>query len=99
MSPNENKLIADQNAGAAARSDLLAVGDAFDEVKGNLFAAWMRTAPRDDTGREKLWVATTLLTQVEKVLRNRVSNGQVAEVELEAIRKAGDPKKIFGITF
>lgn len=94
---NENKLIAQQVAGVAADQDLRAVGSAFDDVKAELFAAWMATAPRDDTGREKLWIATTILTNVEKVLRRRVDNGRVAEKDLDLIRKAGEPKTILGI--
>lgn len=94
---NEGKLISQQKSGAEAEQELRATGEAFAEVKKEFFAAWMASAPRDESGREKLWVATTILTQVEKILRNRVANGKVAQIELDAIRKAGAPKTFLGI--
>lgn len=94
---DENKLIADQNAGAAAHATLETMGEAFAEVKKQFTDAWLSTAALDDKGREKLWLATTIVSRVEKILRTRVANGRIAEKEIEAIRKAGEPKRVFGI--
>src|ERR1700761_6233468 len=90
---DENRLTEQMAKGALADAALREVGSAFDEIKREIAAAWMESAPRDDAGREKLWLATTLLTRVENVLRTRMANGHVAKAELDALRKAGGPQK------
>lgn len=97
MSVDEGKLIEQQNEGAAADAALRTLSGAFDDVKRQLFEAWMASGARDETGREKLWISTTLISRVEDVLRRRVVNGQIAAKELEALRNAGEPKKLLGI--
>lgn len=93
----EGKLLADVQKGAEADAELRLTRDAFKGLGGDLIKAWLATDPRDTNGREKLWVATTQLTQVEQALIGYVTNGHVAVKELEAIRRAGEPKKRFGI--
>lgn len=93
---NEDRLHSQLTAGMAADQALATVGDAFAEVKQQLTEAWLGTKAMDQAGREKLFLATTLLSRVETVLRNRVSNGKIAEAELEALRKTNEPKKLFG---
>jgi hypothetical protein len=88
----EDKLILQRNKGVDADRELREVGSAFEEVKKRLVSAWMETNPRDEAGREKLWVATTILAQVETVLRTHVANGTVADKELERLKRAGEPK-------
>lgn len=91
----ENKLhVVMQNAARAA-VELELTGAAFAKLRANLIEAWQASDPRDEKGREKLWLATTQLTQVETALRTLVQNGAVAKKEIDAIRKAGDPKRFF----
>jgi hypothetical protein len=93
----EGRLLADVQKGAAAESELRLTGEAFKGLRAALIDAWEKTNPRDSAGREKLWVATTQLAQVEMALRAYVNNGRIAAKEIEAIRKAGEPKKRFGL--
>jgi hypothetical protein len=88
----EHKLHEQMQRGAASEAALRELGTAFDDVKAEIARAWMESPPRDDAGREKLWLATTLLTRVETVLRNRAANGQVAKAELESLRRTGERK-------
>jgi hypothetical protein len=94
---NEDKLTADVDAGAAAARALEVTGEAFAELKQQMFDAWLASDTRDEAGREKLWIATTTLSKVEGLLRKRVMNGRVAECEIEAIRKAAERKKLLGV--
>lgn len=93
----EDKLIADADAGAAAARALEITGEAFAELKQQMFDAWLASDRRDEAGREKLWIATTTLSKVEGLLRKRVMNGRVAEREIDAIRQAAERKKLFGV--
>jgi hypothetical protein len=76
-----------------AQVELKLLGEAFQKLRNDLVSAWMETNPRDDAGREKLWLATTQLTQVERTLRTVVQSGEVAQKEIAAIKSAGDPRK------
>lgn len=93
----EGKLLADVQRGAQADAELRLTRDAFKGLRSALITAWEKTDPRDTAGREKLWIATTQLTQVEQALIAHVTNGRVAQKEIDAIRRAGEPKKRFGI--
>lgn len=96
---DEGKLIVEQVSGVAADQALRTVHEAFEDVRKQMFDAWMASPMRDTAGREKLWLSTTLLTRVEDVLRKRVMNGKIAERELEAIRNAAERKKLFPFNF
>lgn len=93
MTPdNENKMIAARNRGVSSEIELRVTGESFKALREEYVKAWAGSDPRDTTGREKLWLATTIISKVEEMLRTHVSNGKVAERELDAIRKAGEPK-------
>jgi hypothetical protein len=95
---DEGKLRTQLNAGIAADRELKQTAEAFGKLREEYTKAWMVSDARDTAGREKIWLATTILTRVEEMLRTTVTNGRVAEKELEALRKAGEPKKtILGI--
>jgi len=94
---NENKLHAQRSLGAAADFELKVVAESFKALRDEYVKAWAGSDPRDTAGREKMWLATTILTRVEAMLRTHVSNGKVAERELDALRAAGEPKKRFGV--
>lgn len=87
---NEDKLQLQLQRGSAAKQELSVTKDAFEAVKKQYVDAWMGSDVRDTAGREKLWVATTILSLVEKQLRQYVADGRLAEAELKKIRKAGE---------
>ena len=89
----EDKLHSDLNKGARSEAELQMVAGSFNELRESYFKAWLESAPRDAAGREKLWVAATILAQVEKSLRVHVQNGKIAADEIKKIREAGEPKK------
>lgn len=93
----EDKLVVQQVRGNAAHQELKVTGDAFVNLKKRYVDAWAASDPRDTAGREKLWVATTILSAVESQLRQYVADGKVADKELDRIRNAGQPKKILGM--
>lgn len=104
MSTNdEGKLHEQRNLGAAADAELKIVASAFISLKNGYFDAWMKSDPRDVAGREKLWVATTIVTQIEAQLRKAVSDGVVADKEIERKKRAteitavGKSKKLFDV--
>ena len=87
---NEDKLQLQLNRGSAAKQELEITKAAFEAVKKQYVDAWMQSDARDTAGREKVWVATTILSLVEKQLRQYVADGRVAETELKKIKKAGE---------
>lgn len=91
---DEHKLIAAVDKAHKAENELRLVGEAFKKLRDSLVDAWQATDPRDDKGREKLWLATTQLTQVERTLRQWVSDGEFAAKEIERIRTAGERKSL-----
>lgn len=78
-----------------ATGELRHLGEAFKTLRAQLVTAWEGTDPRDATGREKLWLATTQLTQVERILRSVASSGAIAKKELDALKSAGEPPRRF----
>lgn len=89
---DEAKMDAQLSRGIAAERDLAVLSEAFEATKKRYVDGWLASDPRDTAGREKLWVATTIVSLVESQLRQYVSDGKVAEAQLEEIRKAGEPK-------
>lgn len=88
-----DKLNSQLYLGQNAAAELEVTGRAFTAIKKQYTDAWLMSEARDAEGREKLWVATTLLTLVEKQMRQYVSDGKVAEKNIEELRKAAEPKK------
>lgn len=99
MTPEqENKLHTQFDQGRRVAAELNETGSAFAKLREEYTAAWLGSDPRDTAGREKLWIATTILTKVEEQLRQVVITGKIAEKQIEALRKTGEPpKKLFGI--
>lgn len=87
------KLAGIVSKGAEAQAELKVLGEAFQHLRERLVESWQATDPRDAIGREKLWLATTQLTQVERALRTVAQNGMIADKEIEVIKKAGDARK------
>lgn len=94
---DEEKMIAQNSRGIDASKSLETFNVAFESVKTAYVDAWMKSNPRDTDGREKLWVATTIASAVQAQLLQWVQDGKVAERQLEQIRRAGEPKRRFGL--
>jgi len=94
---DEHRLLKDVEKGHSAEHELKLLGEAFTDLKGAYMAAWESTDPRDTAGREKLWVACTILSKVEGQLRTHAQNGRIASKQVDEIRKAGEPRKLLGV--
>lgn len=88
------KLYAAVEKGAIAQNELRLTNEAYEEVKHRLQLKWLSTQAHDTAGREKLWLSTCLLSQVQNVMLRHVRDGQIAEKEIEAIRKAAKHKRL-----
>lgn len=94
---DEGKTHAQIAAAGEAAAELKQTAAGFITLRASYIDAWEKTDARDTTGREKLWVAMTILAKVETHLRSVVNNGVVAKREIEALRTAGEPRKRFGL--
>lgn len=90
----EDNMAAQHTRGIEAGHALDSFNAAFAAVRENYVDAWMKSNPRDTEGREKLWVATTIVSAVQNQLMQWVRDGKVSEKQLEQIRKAGEPKTL-----
>lgn len=96
MTVDEGKLHEQANLGSKADAELNVLGKAFSEVRAELAKAWAASGPKDNDAREKMWLASTLLTRVENIMRGYVANGEFAKKQIDQIRSAGEPKSVFG---
>ena len=96
---NEDKLHVDQARGVRAEAllsdDLLS--EAFKTLEDGYVAAWRQTLISDVAGREKLFLAINIIGKVKDHLSKAVSNGKLAQAEIQAIADAAERKKRFGI--
>lgn len=89
-----HKLETDVARGAEAEAELNHVAAAFETLRADLIAAWQASDAGDEKGRQNLWVATKMLTQVEATLRAVVRSGTTATKMLDKIRTHGEtPRK------
>jgi len=70
------------------------VGDAllnesFDALEADYVAAWRATAVRDTDARERLWQAVQIVGLVKAHLTAIVSDGRLAQHELDEIARLG----------
>lgn len=70
-------------AEALLRDELLI--EAFAALRQSYLAAWETTALRDTEGRERAWMAVTLLGKVKGHLDTVVMDGKISSVELAEI--------------
>lgn len=61
--------------------------EAFDVLKRQVLDTWKNSAVRDVEGRERLFMAARILEQVEGLLREFVTTGKFAALQIEALRK------------
>lgn len=96
---DENKLIRDTGNGVRARQLLEdeTLVDAFKVLEEAYVAGWRRTTIEDVAGREKLFLAVNIVAKVRDHLAVVVTNGKLAQAELDDIARTADRKKRFGI--
>jgi hypothetical protein len=69
------------------------LSEAFKGLEEAYTAAWRQTTIDDVSGREKLFLAINIVGKVRDHLRSIVSNGNVAQAELNEIAKVAERKK------
>lgn len=74
-----------QEAKALLEHPLMA--GAFESIKKQILQAWETSAVRDTEGRERLFMAARIVAQLEGLLREFVTTGKLAAMQLEALRK------------
>lgn len=82
-----DKLQLDVNRGqkAAALLDDEIVKLALDEMEHSYTEAWLATGARDTDARERLWQAVQVTRKFRDHLRLMVSDGKLAQVEIDAM--------------
>lgn len=96
---NENKLICDSGKGIRARQlleDEMLI-EAFKVLEEAYMHGWRNTLAGDTAAREKLFLAVNIVGKVRDHLTVAVTNGKLAQVELEEIARVAERKKRFGI--
>lgn len=76
-------------ARAKALMDDEIFNDAIKQVREGLMETW--TVCKEADQRDRIWISVNLLEQIKSALINMVSNGKVAQAELDAIA-AREPK-------
>jgi len=84
-----------QEARTLLESELL--NGAFKSLEESYTSAWRATTIDDVSGREKLFLAISVIGKVRDHLSSAVSNGSVAEAEIKSLRETAERKKRFGI--
>lgn len=96
---NDNKLIRDAGRAVRARQlleDELLV-DAFKTLEEAYTLGWRNTTAGDTAAREKLFLAVNIVGKVRDHLTAAVTNGRLAQAELDEIARTAERKKRFGI--
>lgn len=96
---DEYKLHRDAGRATRARQlldDELLV-EAFQTLEDAYTAGWRNTTIDDAAGREKLFLAVNIIGKVRKHLNTVLTDGKLAEAELNEISRATERKKRFGI--
>jgi hypothetical protein len=78
---------ADRAAKAQGLLDNELLAESFTALRAEYIRAWEATAARDQDARERLWVATTVLTKVRGHLETMISDGKVASAQLVEISR------------
>lgn len=75
----------DRAAKAQAELESPVIAEAFDALEAAYVEAWKNTAPGDVPGRERAWTALTVITRVKGHMARMISDGRVAQAELDQI--------------
>lgn len=60
--------------------------EAVDGLRDQLMREWVESPARDTEGREKLWLAQSLLRRIEAHLKSTMETGRMARMQLEQER-------------
>ncbi len=82
-------------AGREAEHELTLVGEAFNLLRTEYQKLWMTTSPKEVEAREKLWLASQMISKVESHLKQMVADGKVAAKTLE--KDAGVKRPFFNM--
>ncbi len=96
---DENKLIRDVGKAVRARQlleDEMLV-EAFKMLEEAYTLKWRSTLIHDAPAREKLFLAVNIVGKVRDHLAYAVTNGKLAQAELDQITRIAERKKRFGI--
>lgn len=96
---NENNLIRDAGRAIRARQllDDEMLVEAFKTLEDSYTHAWRTSFAGDVGAREKLFLAVNIVGKVRDHLTVAVTNGKLAQAELNEIAHATERKKRFGI--
>lgn len=83
---------ADRAAKAKALLENETLTEAFGALRSAYIAAWEMTDPRDAEGRERAWMAMTILNRIRKDLQTVLSNGKIATAQLSAMEQQATRK-------
>lgn len=88
LNPRDPQLLQEQERGRRA-SELLEnplLLEAIQQMRQEFQAAWINSPARDSEGREKLWHLVKLVDKLESYLRETVTTGRMASVQIEERR-------------
>jgi hypothetical protein len=96
---DENKLIRDTGRAIRARQllDDEMLVEAFKMLEDAYTLGWRNTSAGDTAAREKLFWAVNIVAKVRDHLTAAVTNGKLAQEELNEIAQTAERKKRFGI--
>jgi hypothetical protein len=71
--------------------------EAFTTLEENYTSAWRATVIDDVAGREKLFLAITIVGKVRDHLNDVFANGKLAQAELKELAQVAERRRRFGI--
>lgn len=71
--------------------------ETFKTLEENYASAWRATVIDDVAGREKLFLAISIVGKVRDHLNAVVANGKLAQVELKELAQIAERRRRFGI--
>jgi hypothetical protein len=93
------KLQQDANRGAKAaallQNELL--NEAYEEIEAALIQKWKSSEPDDTDGRELTWHMLRANTRHKQLLQSHISNGKVAQAELNKLHAEASRKQRYGV--
>ncbi|HLH72676.1 MAG TPA: hypothetical protein VKX96_05275 [Chloroflexota bacterium] len=87
-------------AKAARAQELLdneLLSEAFKGLEDSYTTAWRATSIEDVAAREKLFLAINVIGKVRDHLSSIVTNGRLAQAELQELARTAERRKRFGI--
>jgi len=71
--------------------------EGFEALEREYLTAWRITAARDTDARERLWQAVQIAGKVRSHLETVLTDGKLAQAELNNLARMDERKKRFGI--